>query len=153
MTTVKNVVGLECSECGKKYDAAVEQHLCSCGRPLLARYDLKRAAATLNLGALAHRPRTLWRYAEVLPDGAVVSLGEGVTALLPTPRLGAALGLPRLYVKDEGLNPTGSFKARGMTAAVTRAKQLGVRTLAAPTAGNAGGALAAYAAAAGLPAV
>jgi threonine synthase len=153
MTTVKNVVGLECSECGKKYDAAVEQHLCSCGRPLLARYDLKRAAATLNLGALANRPRTLWRYAEVLPDGAVVSLGEGMTALLPTPRLGAALGVPRLYVKDEGLNPTGSFKARGMTAAVTRAKQLGVKALAAPTAGNAGGALAAYAAAAGLPAV
>jgi threonine synthase len=153
MTTAKNVVGLECSECGKKYDAAVEQHLCSCGRPLLARYDLKRAAATLNLAALAKRPRTLWRYAEVLPDGATVSLGEGMTALLATPRLGAVVGVGRLYVKDEGLNPTGSFKARGMTAAVTRAKQLGAKALAAPTAGNAGGALAAYAAAAGLPAV
>jgi threonine synthase len=153
MTATTNVVGLECSECGKKYDAAVEQHLCSCGRPLLARYDLKRAAATLSLGALTNRPRTLWRYAEVLPDGAVVSLGEGMTALLATPRLGAAIGVPRLYVKDEGLNPTGSFKARGMTAAVTRAKQLGAKALAAPTAGNAGGALAAYAAAAGLPAV
>jgi threonine synthase len=153
MTTAKNVVGLECSECGKKYDAAVEQHLCACGRPLLVRYDLKRAAASLNLGALANRPRTLWRYAEVLPDGAPVSLGEGMTALLETPRLGAAIGVARLYVKDEGLNPTGSFKARGMTAAVTRAKQLGAKALAAPTAGNAGGALAAYAAAAGLPAV
>jgi threonine synthase len=153
MTTAKNVVGLECSECGKKYDAAVEQHLCSCGRPLLARYDLKRAGATLTLKALANRPQSLWRYAEVLPDGAAVSLGEGMTALLATPRLGAAMGVPRLYVKDEGLNPTGSFKARGMTAAVTRAKQLGARVLAAPTAGNAGGALAAYAAAAGLPAV
>jgi len=153
MTTAKNVVGLECSECGKKYDAAVEQHLCACGRPLLVRYDLKRAAAALNLGALANRPRTLWRYAEVLPDGAPVSLGEGMTALLETPRLGAAIGVARLYVKDEGLNPTGSFKARGMTAAVTRAKQLGAKALAAPTAGNAGGALAAYAAAAGLPAV
>jgi threonine synthase len=153
MTATANVVGLECSECGKNYDAAVEQHLCSCGRPLLARYDLKRAAKTLSLNALANRQRTLWRYAEVLPDGAVVSLGEGMTALLATPRLGAAMGVPRLYVKDEGLNPTGSFKARGMTAAVTCAKQLGAKALAAPTAGNAGGALAAYAAAAGLPAV
>jgi len=153
MTATTNVVGLECSECGKNYDAAVEQHLCSCGRPLLARYDLKRAAATLSLNALANRQRTLWRFAEVLPDGAAVSLGEGMTALLATPRLGAVMGVPRLYVKDEGLNPTGSFKARGMTAAVTRAKQLGAKALAAPTAGNAGGALAAYAAAAGLPAV
>jgi threonine synthase len=153
MTATANVVGLECSECGKNYDAAVEQHLCSCGRPLLARYDLKRAAKTLSLNALANRQRTLWRYAEVLPDGAAVSLGEGMTALLATPRLGAAMGVPRLYVKDEGLNPTGSFKARGMTAAVTCAKQLGAKVLAAPTAGNAGGALAAYAAAAGLPAV
>ena len=153
MTATTNVVGLECSECGKNYDAAVEQHLCSCGRPLLARYDLKRAAATLSLNALATRQRTLWRFAEVLPDGAAVSLGEGMTALLATPRLGAVMGVPRLYVKDEGLNPTGSFKARGMTAAVTRAKQLGAKALAAPTAGNAGGALAAYAAAAGLPAV
>src|SRR5213595_3900225 len=100
MTTAKNVVELEGSECGKKYDAAVEQHLCSCGRPLLARYDLKRAAATLNLGALANRPRTLWRYVEVLPAGAAVSLGEGMTALLATPRLGVAMGVPRLYVKD-----------------------------------------------------
>jgi threonine synthase len=153
MTTANNVVGLECSECRKKYDAAVEQHLCSCGRPLLARYDLKRAAATLKLAALANRPRTLWRYSEVLPDGEEVSLGEGMTALLETLRLGAAIGVARLYVKDEGLNPTGSFKARGMSAAVTRAKQLGTKALAAPTAGNAGGALAAYAAAAGLPAV
>jgi threonine synthase len=148
-----NVVELQCSECGKKYDAAVEQHLCSCGKPLFARYELKRAAATLTLAGLAGRPRTLWRYLEVLPDGETVSLGEGMTPLLAAPRLGAAIGVPRLFVKDEGLNPTGSFKARGMTAAVTRAKQLGARLLAAPTAGNAGGALAAYAAAAGLAAV
>jgi threonine synthase len=154
MAYATNVVGLECSECGKRFDAGVEQHLCTCGKPLLARYDLKKAAATLNLKALASRARTLWRYAEVLPGGeAVVSLGEGMTALLHAPRLGAAMGLRRLYVKDEGLNPTGSFKARGMTAAVTRAKQLGAKALAAPTAGNAGGALAAYAAAAGLSAV
>jgi threonine synthase len=148
-----NIVKLECSACGKKYDAATEQHLCTCGKPLLARYDLRRAAATLTLEALKSRPRTLWRYAEVLPNDPPVSLGEGLTPLVHAKRLGAGMGLERLYVKDEGLNPTGSFKARGMTAAVTRAKRLGAKALAAPTAGNAGGALAAYAAAAGLPAV
>jgi threonine synthase len=153
MITATNVSELECSNCGKKFDAGVEQHVCLCGRPLLARYDLRKAAATLSLKSLSSRPQTLWRYAEVLPDGEAVTLGEGMTALLPMPRLGASMGLQRLYVKDEGLNPTGSFKARGMTAAVTRAKQLGAKTLAAPTAGNAGGALAAYAAAAGLSAV
>jgi threonine synthase len=146
-------VELECSACGKKYDAAVEQHLCMCGKPLLARYDLRRAAKTLTLEALKSRPRTLWRYAEVLPDDPPVSLGEGLTPLVHARRLGERMGLKRLYVKDEGLNPTGSFKARGMTAAVSRAKRLGAKALAAPTAGNAGGALAAYAAAAGLPAV
>jgi threonine synthase len=153
MTRPSNVLELECSACGKKYDASVEQHLCTCGKPLLARYDLRRAAATLTLENLAARPRTLWRYAEVLPNDDPVSLGEGMTALIPARRLGTSIGLQRLFIKDEGLNPTGSFKARGMTAAVTRAKQLGAKTLAAPTAGNAGGALAAYAAAAGLPAV
>jgi threonine synthase len=153
MNTSSNLVELECSACGKKYDASKEQHLCTCGKPLLARYDLQQAAATLNLEALKSRPRTLWRYAEVLPNDPPVSLGEGMTPLVHTKRLGAAMGLESLYVKDEGLNPTGSFKARGMTAAVTRAKRLGVKALAAPTAGNAGGALAAYAAAAGIPAV
>jgi threonine synthase len=144
---------LQCSECRKKYDAEIEQHLCICGKPLLVRYDLKNAAATLTLDNLAKRVRTLWRYREVLPPGNPVTLGEGMTPLIPTARLGASMGLQRLYVKDEGLNPTGSFKARGMTAAVTRAKQLGAKILAAPTAGNAGGALAAYAAAAGIPVV
>jgi threonine synthase len=158
MTKPLNVVELECSACGKKYDASIEQHLCTCGKPLLARYDLRRAAATLTLESLKNRPRTLWRYAEVLPNDPPVSLGEGMTALVHAERLGAAIrcgqgSLQRLYIKDEGLNPTGSFKARGMTAAVSRAKQLGAKALAAPTAGNAGGALAAYAAAAGLPAV
>jgi threonine synthase len=148
-----NVVDLECSACGKKYDARVEQHLCTCGKPLLARYDLQRAAATLTLENLKSRPPTLWRYAEVLPNDPPISLGEGMTALVLAERLGASMGLTRLYIKDEGLNPTGSFKARGMTTAVSRAKQLGAKALAAPTAGNAGGALAAYAAAAGLPAV
>jgi threonine synthase len=148
-----NVVELDCSVCGKKFDAGVEQHLCTCGKPLFARYDFKKAARTLNLASLAGRKRTLWRYAEVLPEGEEVTLGEGMTPLFAAPRLGAAMGLRRLFVKDEGLNPTGSFKARGMSTAVTRAKQLGAKTLAAPTAGNAGGALAAYAAAAGLESV
>jgi threonine synthase len=164
MTKALNVVELECSACGKKYDASGEQHLCTCGKPLLARYDLRRAAATLTLDSLKSRARTLWRYAEVLPNDPAVSLGEGMTPLVHAKRLGATMlcggegrcgqgSLQRLYIKDEGLNPTGSFKARGMTAAVSRAKQLGAKALAAPTAGNAGGALAAYAAAAGLPAV
>jgi threonine synthase len=158
MAKTLNVVELECSACGKKYDASIEQHLCTCGKPLLARYDLRRAAATLTLDSLKSRPRTLWRYAEVLPNDPAVSLGEGMTALVHAERLGASIrcgreGLQRLYIKDEGLNPTGSFKARGMTTAVSRAKQLGAKALAAPTAGNAGGALAAYAAAAGLAAV
>ena len=158
MDKTLNVVELECSACGKKYDASIEQHVCSCGKPLLALYDLRRAAATLTLESLKSRPRTLWRYAEVLPNDRPVSLGEGMTALVHAERLGASIrcgqrGLQSLYIKDEGLNPTGSFKARGMTTAVSRAKQLGAKALAAPTAGNAGGALAAYAAAAGLPAV
>ncbi len=153
MTKATNVTELECSSCGKKFDANREQHLCSCGKPLFARYDLKRAAKTLTLENLKSRQKSLWRYAEVLPDDAPVTLGEGMTALVAAKRLGAATGVPKLLVKDEGLNPTGSFKARGMSAAVTRAKNLGAKTLAAPTAGNAGGALAAYAAAAGLPAV
>src|SRR6267143_1240598 len=153
-----NVLQLECSACSTMYDASIEQHLCTCGKPLLARYDLRRAAATLNLENLKSRPRTLWRYAEVLPNDPTVSLGEGMTALVHAERLGASIvcglgGLQHLFIKDEGLNPTGSFKARGMTTAVSRAKQLGAKALAAPTAGNAGGALAAYAAAAGIPAV
>jgi threonine synthase len=153
MATATNVMELECSECRKKYDAEIEQHLCICGKPLLVRFDLTNAPSTLTRENLAKRVRTLWRYREVLPPGDPVTLGEGMTPLIPIARLGASMGLQRLYVKDEGLNPTGSFKARGMTAAVTRAKQLGAKILAAPTAGNAGGALAAYAAAAGIPAV
>src|ERR1700752_3303004 len=106
-----NISELECSGCRKKYDASMEQHLCTCGKPLLARYDLRRAAATLNLESLKSRPRTLWRYSEVLPNDPPVSLGEGMTALVHAERLGASMGLKRLFVKDEGLNPTGSFKA------------------------------------------
>jgi len=142
---------LECSRCKKTHAHDRLQNLCSaCGKPLLARYDLETAAKTLTRQALAVRPATMWRYAEVLPGSAPVSLGEGMTPVVHTCRLGERLGLRKLYIKDEGLNPTGSFKARGLSAAVTQAKALGARTLAIPTAGNAGGALAAYAARAGL---
>jgi len=144
---------LECSRCGKTYPHTSLRNLCDCGRTLFARYDLPRAARTLTRQAVAIRPATMWRYEEVLPLGERVSLGEGMTPLVPCPRLGAALGLSHLYIKDEGLNPTGSFKARGLSAAVTCARALGAKTLAIPTAGNAGGALAAYAARAGLRAV
>lgn len=146
---------LECAKpaCGKQYTHTELRNLCACGGPLLARYDLPRAGRTLTRAALAGRAHSMWRYAEVLPAGPHVSLGEGMTPLVRAERLGAALGLSKLYVKDEGLNPTGSFKARGLAAAVTCAKNLGAQTLAIPTAGNAGGALAAYAARAGLRSV
>jgi threonine synthase len=146
---------LECAKpaCGKQYTPTELRNLCECGAPLLARYDLKRAGRTLTRAALAGRALDMWRYAEVLPAGPYVSLGEGMTPLVHAERLGAAMGLANLYVKDEGLNPTGSFKARGLAAAVTCAKNLGARVLAIPTAGNAGGALAAYAARAGLRSV
>src|SRR6266850_1267 len=91
MTRPSNVLELECSACGKKYDASVEQHLCTCGKPLLARYDLRRAAATLTLENLKQRPRNLWRYAEVLPNDDPVSLGEGMTALVHAKRLGGGI--------------------------------------------------------------
>jgi len=147
---------LECSvPCGAEpYDPRKEQHLCSCGAPLLARYDLK-AARAFKRDCLASRERNMWRYRELMPlfDGeAPLTLGEGWTPLLHARRLGAKLGIERLFVKDESLNPTNSFKARGLSAAVTRAKYLGARTLSIPSAGNAANAMAAYAAAAGISA-
>ncbi len=131
-------------------------NLCTqCRKPLLVRYDLKRAAASLTKESLRDRGPDLWRYREVLPverDENIVTLGEGFTPLVRASRLGAPLGLTALYIKDEGQNPTQSFKARGMAAAVSMAKELGVKKLAVPSAGNAAGALAAYAARAGLEA-
>lgn len=131
-------------------------NLCpACGKPLLARYDLDAAKRTLTKAALHDRPPTLWRYAEVLPvqrAEAVISLGEGWTPLVKAERLGRVIGCPQTYIKDEALNPTGSFKARGLCVAVSRAYELGARELAVPSAGNAAGAMSAYAAAAGLPA-
>ncbi len=153
MENISTFVDLVCSSCGLHYTAATEQHLCTCGKPLFASYELKKASQTLTPESLTKRSKTLWRYAEVLPGGAPVCLGEGMTPLVPVQRLGARLGLSKLFVKDESLNPTGSFKARGMALAVAQARRFGAKTLAAPTAGNAGGALAAYAAAAGLKSV
>jgi len=147
------VTHLECTRCAKTYPHTALRGLCDCGRTLFARYDLAKAARTLTRAALATRPSNMWRYQEVMPPGDRVSLGEGMTPLVRSRHLGTNLGLKDLWIKDEGLNPTGSFKARGLSAAVTCAKALGAKTLAIPTAGNAGGALAAYAARAGLQAV
>ncbi len=141
---------LECSRCRRTHAHDRLINLCDCGGPLLARYDLQAAARTLRREALRDREPTMWRYRELLPPGEPVTLGEGMTPLVRARRLGAILGLRNLYIKDEGLNPTGSFKARGLSAAVTRAKALGAEAVAIPTAGNAGGALAAYAARAGM---
>jgi len=150
------ITHLQCSRatCAKVVPHTTLQNLCpECKSPLLARYDLDAARQTLSLDALRARANTMWRYEEVLPAGPPITLGEGMTPLVHAPRLGARIGLPRFYIKDEGLNPTASFKARGLSAAVTAAKALGARTLALPTAGNAGGAAAAYAAKAGMPCV
>ena len=146
---------LECaSQCGAgPFDPRERHFLCpSCALPLLARYDLA-AARAWKRESLTGRVPTMWRYRELmplLPGDEPVTLGEGFTPLFHARRLGATLGLNRLYIKDESLNPTNSFKARGQSAAITRAKALGAHTIALPTAGNAGNAAAAYSAAAGL---
>jgi threonine synthase len=149
-----NVTHLECGLCGLQYEAQRLHNLCTaCGKPLLVRYDLERAAMTLKKESLASRRADLWRYREVLPvenDNNIISLGEGWTPLLRVPRLERRVGIQELYIKDESQNPTQSFKARGMATAVSMAKELGVKKLAVPSAGNAAGALAAYAARAGL---
>jgi threonine synthase len=150
------VTALCCSACGATYAPDRLWNVCpDCGKPLLVEYDLPAARAGFPREALRDRPPNLWRYAELLPvrDPAFrLTLGEGFTPMLPLERLGRALGLPGLLAKDEGVNPTGSFKARGLCLAVARAAELGARAVAIPTAGNAGSAMAAYAARAGLPA-
>jgi threonine synthase len=147
---------LECALCYATFDAAQTWNLCpQCGKPLLARYDLQAARRELDRDEIHTRAPNLWRYRELLPVQAPqhrLSLGEGFTPLLHARRLGQAVGFERLYIKDEGLNPTGSFKARGLAVAVSRAVELGVQALSIPSAGNAAGALSAYAALAGLPA-
>jgi threonine synthase len=150
-----NVTNLYCSACGKTYEPGKLYNLCDCGKPLMVAYDLKAAAQTLSRESLAGREPSLWRYREVLPlddEQNRLTLGEGMTPLLKAERLGSMVGLSNLFIKDEGVNPTGSFKARGMAVAISMAKELGVKKLAVPSAGNAAGALAAYAAKAGIPA-
>ncbi|MEP6704687.1 MAG: threonine synthase [Acidobacteriota bacterium] len=152
-----NITHLECALCGMRHEARTLQNLCvECGKPLLVRYDLEKAAETLKPDSLSSRESSLWRYREVLPvenAANVVSFGEGWTPLLKADKLAASLPIKlELYIKDEGQNPTQSFKARGMTAAISMAKELGVKKVAVPSAGNAAGAMAAYAALAGMEA-
>ncbi len=147
---------LECAQCGKTFPARQPWNLCTaCHKPLWVRYDLERIKKCFNTRTLLGRTPTMWRYLEMLPveDPAnIVSLTETITPILTAPRLAAEFGLAKLFIKDESRLPTGSFKARGMAMAVTMAKEFGLTKLAAPTAGNAGGALAAYAARAGMEA-
>jgi len=145
---------LECSRCSEYFEVNTLQQTCTKdGGPLLVRYDLARVHENAERESLLRRPPSLWRYRELLPvedEMRVVTLGEPMTPLLDLRRLGAEIGMPRLMVKDEGLLPTGTFKARGAAVGVTRAVELGVSTLALPTAGNAGAAWAAYGARAGI---
>lgn len=147
---------LECALCGKTHPWQELQSVCKgCGRPLLARYLIHPEEATSFKTSLPGRSRTIWRYREVLPlppDQEILTLGEGYTPLLPARHLAGECSLHRLWIKDESQNPSGSFKARGMAVAVAMAKCLGAKKLAAPSAGNAAAALAAYAARSGLPA-
>ncbi|MDR2986743.1 MAG: threonine synthase [Nocardiopsaceae bacterium] len=153
-TAYSALTHLECARCGTEHKADQVQGTCGCGSPLLARYDLEHVKAQTNPAAIAVRPPDMWRYHELLPVSApenVVSLGEGMTPLIPMPRLGTRIGVPGLLMKDEGLIPTGTFKARGAAAGVSRAAELGVPGIAMPTNGNAGAAWATYAARAGMP--
>ncbi len=152
MTTLTH---LECSLCGKTRPAGQPHNLCECGGPLLVRYDLDKARQSWSRDWIASGPSSMWRYAPVLPvskPGSIVSLGEGMTPLIRTERLGQLLGGQDVWVKDEGINPTGSFKARGLSCAISMCQEFGIRKVAIPSAGNAASAMAAYAAAAGMEA-
>jgi threonine synthase len=144
-----------CARCEKRFGFSELLNLCSCGSPLLVRYDLGKAKAVLDKSSFADRVASLWRYRELLPlrdDTHLISLGEGYTPLLDAKNLAGAIGLRRVWIKDEAHNPTGSFKDRGLSVAISRAKELGVTKAAIPSAGNAGGSFAAYAARAGIEA-
>ena len=147
---------LECTACGRTADADELVRTCpSCGKVLYARYDLDAAKESMTRETLASRRPDMWRYFEVLPvrdQSNVVTLGEGYTPLLRVERLRREIGCGTLLIKDEGVNPTSTFKARGQSAAVSKARELGVNGLTIPSAGNAGGAMAAYAARAGIEA-
>ncbi|TCO60523.1 threonine synthase [Actinocrispum wychmicini] len=154
--TFSHLSHLDCARCGRRHDADTVNNLCECGSPLLARYDLAAAGKAVRPADIAGRPPTLWRYHEVLPvreEGRVVSLGEGMTPLLPLAALGQEMGVPGLLMKDDGLIPTGSFKARGAAVGVSRAAELGVTGFAMPSNGNAAAAWAMYGARAGLRSV
>lgn len=156
-TASSAMIGAVCSSCGRRHDVDELLTVCvACGKVLLVEYDLDAARATMTADSLRNRHWNLWRYAELMPVRSVehrLTLGEGGTPLLSTERLGRQIGLPHLLVKDEGRNPTGSFKARGLGAAVSRARELGVRSIALPSAGNAAAAACAYAARGGMDAV
>jgi threonine synthase len=153
---------LECALCGQELEADRLWNLCpQCQKPLLARYDLGRARQASHAGVgltreeIAAREPSLWRYRELLPVrdfDHILSMGEGFTPLIHATRLGEALAFDRLFIKDEGLNPTGSFKARGLAVALSRARELGVQAVSIPSAGNAAGAMSAYAALGGMQA-
>ena len=144
---------LYCPKCGREYPLDRVRHLCACGSPLLVRYDLGKAKGHVGRHSFEERTNSLWRYEELLPvadERNIVTLGEGMTPLLPLKKAGRVSDIPHLYLKDEGLLPTGTFKARGAAVGVSRAKELGVETFAMPTNGNAGAAWAAYGAKASI---
>ncbi|MBI3580123.1 MAG: threonine synthase [Ignavibacteriales bacterium] len=147
---------LECSACGDRHSPHEPQTVCrSCGKSLLARYDLAAAKSSFTRDSLKGKPNSMWKYSSLLPierPENIVSLGEQITPLTPLPKFGENLGLPKLIMKDEGQLPTGSFKARGLAMAISKAKELGIKSVCIPSAGNAAGALAGYAARAGLEA-
>jgi len=148
------VTHLECSLTGERYEAGQVHNLSRAGKPLLVRYDLTAAAKTMTRESLAEREQGMWKWCELLPnEGEPVSLGEAETPIVPLPNTAAREGVSQLLVKDEGRLPTGSFKARGLAMAVTMAKQFGIERIAMPTNGNAGAALAAYGARAGIETV
>lgn len=152
-STSTTVTDIYCPKCGSRYEIDSIQSLCSCGAPLLIDYDYKKAALTMTPTSLLGRSGRMWKYEEVLPvkcRANIVTLGEGGTPLLPSKSIGPDLKCEHVYFKDETVNPTGSFKARGLGIAVSRAQELGLNKLIIPTAGNAGSALAAYSARAGI---
>ena len=148
------ITHLECSKCGKKHDPNNIQTVCKeCGKPLFARYNLEVIKDTFSRKDLVVRDASMWRYWELLPIKELqnkISLGEGWTPLSRVTELGESIGLPDLWVKDEGIIPTGSFKSRGLSMAVSKAKELGIKRIALPSAGNAAGAMTAYGAKAGM---
>ena len=146
-----NVTHLECSLTGERYEAGRVHNLSKAGKPLIVRYDMDSARRSMTRESIASRAPGMWKWRELLPnDGAPVSLGEPETPIVALPITAAREGASNLLVKDEGRLPTGSFKARGLAMAVTMAKQFGIERIAMPTNGNAGAALAAYGARAGI---